>query len=120
MNIIDDMKTWGDGGCILVRVEFLDAAGNVNDFLPDSVATDYLLEPHKFAYLSMDGERPHFIEVDGVWKDNAEWVLQSSGRRVRLSPLWDDKQANEAQAWKKSTDYPEELVEEMKRIFDAM
>lgn len=119
-SLTEDVKEWAKSGGVLVRVEFLDAAGNVEEQIPDRIATDYRLTPGKFAYLPMEQERPHFAHLSGFWKDGDEWVLQADNKRIYVGPLAYDDQVKEAKQWRSSPEFPDVAIEEMDQVFNEM
>lgn len=121
MKLFEEIEKWkAKDGAVLVRVEFLDKTGAVEEVLPDVVAADYRIKADAFAYLPAWQERPHFVTFDGVRRDGDEVVLMAPDRRVVVSPLWLDEQAREAREWLASDERADEVVDGMVEIFDAM
>lgn len=104
-------------GAVVVRVDFLDAAGNVEESLPEVVAAEHRLKPEAFAYLETYAERPHFHSLDGFQKDGDEVYLFSGDRRIVVSPLWLKEQEQELRTYRAEV---EPQLDELDRIFDAM
>lgn len=106
-------------GAILVRVDFLDAVGNVEEQLPDSVVPEFILKPEAFAWFSVSGERPHFRLLDGFAKDGDELQLLSDRMRIVLSPVWNKEQIQELNMFRREVD-PQFLIEQMEGFFNEV
>ena len=115
----EEVKKWGAAGAILVQVDYLDAAGNVEESHPERVVTDFLITPTKFAFLSMEQERPDAVQVVGFEPRSDAWVLESDGKRLTIMPLLDKKALLAAKMWK-MTERSEAAVEELETLFNEM
>lgn len=123
LGLTDEVKLWGDAGAILVKVDFLDAGGNVEESLPPRVVTDFRLTPGKFVFLAMETERPDCANIDSFWKEaDGSWTLNADGYRktFTLSPLTDKKQLKTIREWKASVEFPEGAIEELESLFNEM
>jgi hypothetical protein len=115
-----EVESWkAKDGAILVRVDFLDAAGNIEEQLPDSVVPEHILKPDAFAYVSVSGERPHFHVLDGFTKDGDELQLMSGRTRLVLSPIWNKEQKQELSQFRREID-PEYLIQQMEGFFNEV
>ncbi|NVJ15178.1 hypothetical protein [Myxococcus sp. AM010] len=92
-----------DGG-ILVRVDFLDAAGFLEQRGIEVPVADLRLANRTLAYFPVEGERPHALAYRSLRPEGDGWALLPVDPTVRLilRPLQTDVQRAAVRAWKRA------------------
>ena len=90
------IKQWlaADNG-VLVRIEFLDPAGNTNLTLEDMPVRNLLIKSDRVAFWGQNQERPHAFKINSALFELDEWGfdVEDGTIRVYVSPLWLDEQS---------------------------
>ncbi len=88
---------------VLLRVEFLDAAGKIEHPGTDSVvaARDLRLTPRAISFFWAEGDRAHAHRLRRIDRLGDEWrlLIDNPGIRLYIGPLWHAEQRAVLAAW---------------------